>query len=89
MALFRFLRHGSSFPWRATAVLGAHAHGGARGLSYVPVDDVVSGLTEDQIQVKYCVIHIHAHIDEGAWHFELLSRFYGSMVQWTTATDMP
>ena len=56
MALFRFLRHGSSFPWRATTILGAHAHGGARGLSYVPVDDVVSGLTEDQIQVKYCVI---------------------------------
>ena len=56
MALFRFLRHGRSFPWRATAILGAHAHGGARRLSYVPVDDVVSGLTEDQIQVKYCVI---------------------------------
>ena len=68
MALFRFLRHGRGFPWGATAILGAHAHGGARRLSYVPVDDIVSGLTEDQIQVKYCVIP-YSHYIEGAWHF--------------------
>ena len=68
MALFRFLRHGRGFPWGATAILGAHTHGGARRLSYVPVDDIVSGLTEDQIQVKYCVIP-YSHYIEWAWHF--------------------
>ena len=71
MALFRFLRHGRGFPWGATAILGAHAYGGARRLSYVPVDDVVSGLTEDQIQVKYCVIP-YSHYIRGRGTFELL-----------------
>ena len=32
------------------------------------MDDVVSGLTENQIQVKYCVILLGA-MGEGAWHF--------------------
>ena len=72
MALFRFLRHGRGFPWGATAILGAHTHGGARRLSYVPVDDVVSGLTEDQIQVKYCVIPLGAMGGRGTFEVTVL-----------------
>lgn len=31
---------------------------GARQLSYVPVDDIINGLTDDQIKVvRLCVIH--------------------------------
>jgi len=52
MALFRSLRHGRSLFWGRAAILGAHSHGGARELSYVPVDDIVSGLTDDQIQLR-------------------------------------
>ena len=84
MALFRFLKHGRGFPWGATAVLGAHTYGGARRLSYVPVDNVVSGLTEDQIQVKYCVIPFIGAMEGGVallslFNHHRVSGFYGSM----------
>ncbi len=50
MAMFRCLSRSATLVGRSLALRGPATH--VRALSFVPVDDLISGLTEEQIQVS-------------------------------------